>query len=735
MDFDEKYLDELLKAIEPITGPPEGEDAEGHVDESIPDVPEEELESEVAEPLEMDESVEELLAGADGAVADIVMPEEPAEAEAVEPEANPEPEANHGPEAEPAPESEPEVVSLSIDDLDPNDGNKSLSADEIAALFNSANAEEPADTAEAEENADEEPEEPEEPIELELDAPELASLIADSESGDTESTDSEEESDLSVDGLMDEEPSLSDLLAESANEDAGEFPIEGEQEIDLGMSADEIDAMLNAAKEAGNEPEEKIAEEDTDELLSLLASAGDEALGDIQNLLDSDEKGEAVDAAALEAATSVEDVASGVLETEEEAAARTKEEKKAAKKKAKEDKKAARAAKKAAKGGKTAEGNEAADSTATDDADAKSGKGFFAGLLAMLTENLDDEIDSEEAKASEGEGDNGSEGEIAIISDENKEILEELDKEKGKKKGKKPKKEKKKKGKGDKAEGEEDESSDEEGEEGEAAGKKKKKKKKKEKAPKAEEIPARPEKKLPKKRVRATFILCFSIMAGIIILTIVLTNALNLKEARYAYDRQDYQTTYDDLYGLELEGEDKDIFVKSQIMLMLDRKLQSYMNYKKLGMEEEALNALLKAVEMYPDVLIQAESHGVVPQVENTYSQIKDALAAYGLSEADAAEINGYESKVKYTKRIDSIIHGTPFTYDDDIAAEGGMTAAPDQAPEGSTQTVDDILPREQDFLPDDPTAIFDTEQPAAPEENGAPIDAIADIPVDEGNI
>ncbi len=706
MDFDEKYLDDLLKAIEPITGPPEGEDAEGHVDESVPEVPEEELESEIAEPLEMDESIEELLAGADEAAAPVVVPEESTE-----------PEASALEVTEPEPIPEPESMSLSIDDLDPADGNKSLSADEIAALFNSANAEDAAGAADesaddkGDETEGEMPVEPEAIIETDSDIPELSSLIEDAEG-----------------------PSLSDLLAESSDTD-GES-LEGEQEIDLGMSADEIDAMLSAAKEAGSEPEEKIAEDDTDELLSLLASAGDEALGDIQNLLDSDENGEAVDVAALEAATSVEDVASNVLETEEEAAARTKEEKKAAKKKAKEDKKAARAAKKAVKGDQAADGEE--DAEGTEGAGGKAGKGFFAGLMAMLTENLDDEIESEDAKASEGEGTDGGEGEIAVISDENKEILEELDKEKGKKKGKKAKKEKKKKkGKGGEAEGEEGESSGEEEEEGEDTGKKKKKKekKKKEKASKAEEVPSRPEKKLPKKRVRATFILCFSIMAGIIILTIVLTNTLNLKEARYAYDIQDYQTAYDDLYGLELEGEDKEIFVKSQIMLMLDRKLQSYMNYRKLGMEEEALNALLKAVEMYPDVLIQAESYGVVPQVENTYSQIKDALATYGLSEADAIEINGYDSKVKYTKRIDSIIHGTPFTYDEDIAAEGGMVTVPDQVPADSTQTVDDILPREQDFLPDDPSRIFDGEQPAVPEGDGAPLDAITDIPVDEGNI
>ncbi|MBR5360860.1 MAG: hypothetical protein IK123_08225, partial [Lachnospiraceae bacterium] len=120
-----------------------------------------------------------------------------------------------------------------------------------------------------------------------------------------------------------------------------------------------------------------------------------------------------------------------------------------------------------------------------------------------------------------------------------------------------------------------------------------------------------------------------------------------------------------------------------------------------------------------------------------TYSQIKDALSTYGLTEEDAREINAYESKVKYTKRIDSIIHGTPFTYDEDIAAEGGVEAtATDQATESPAETVEDILPPETDFLPDDPGRIFNDDSPTPPaSDEGEPAEGAADIPVDEGNV
>ncbi len=731
MDFDEKYLDELLKSIEPITGPAEEEADDSEAAEAIPDMPEEELDSDVAEVLEDDpEPGPEPVAEPE--------PEPAAEEAAPEPEpaveeAAPEPEAPAA--AEPAADS-----PASILDVDPEDGNKLLSAEEIAAMFNAA------ESAEAPASAP-----VEEPVEIEMDSPELADLLgsveADTEEGADisleslldESSDDEPsveepveidlaDDDAIMDNLMGEGPSLSDLLDADGEDSAPE------EEEEQALSADEIDAMLEAAQSAGSEPDAAsdvaATDADADELMSLLASAGDEDLGDIQSLLDSDEKGEVVDAAALEAATSVDDIASGVLDTPEEAAAKAKADKKAAKLKAKEDKKAAKAAKKAGKGQEAGEESEGAEPK----------KGFFAGLLAMLTETVDDE----EETASEGEGSaeggdialDGEGSEVANISDENKEILEELDKEQGKKKGKKAKKDKKKKkkGKGEAAEGGEGEEGEgEEGEGGDDSGKKKKKKerKKKEKAPKAEEVPTKPEKKLPKKRVRATFILCFSILAGIIILTIIMTKATNLMEASSAYENQDYQTTYEDLYGLELKEEDQEIFNKSQIMLMLDRKLRSYQIYHKLGMDEQAVDALLEGVKMYPDLLIQAESYGVVPQVDMTYRQILEVLASYGISEEDAKEIAAYESKVKYTRRIDSIVHGTPFTYDEDIAAEEAALA-PQAAPEAEepAQTVDDILPPETDFLPDDPNSIFEEGMP----EPGADADDVSPV-TDEADL
>ena len=219
MDFDEKYLDELLKAVEPITGPMGDEPAEGSKpDDSVPDMAEEELDSDVAEPLEMDESVEELLASSQSSETEA----EPAAEEAApeEPTAEPEPE----PVAEPEPAAEPEApaaAGLTIDDLDPADGNKTLSADEIAALFNSANGDAPAPAAEEPEPevTEDAPEETPEPMEIDLDSPELSDLISeigeDGADAPEESAEPAEEMEIDLGDI-----SLDSLLAESTEADA-----------------------------------------------------------------------------------------------------------------------------------------------------------------------------------------------------------------------------------------------------------------------------------------------------------------------------------------------------------------------------------------------------------------------------------------------------------------------------------------------------------------------------------
>lgn len=319
---------------------------------------------------------------------------------------------------------------------------------------------------------------------------------------------------------------------------------------------------------------------------------------------------------------------------------------------------------------------------------------FFSKMLDALTEEID-----EQAK----EGGNVPEADKTGVTQENLTILKELsaeDKKKAKlaKKEEKQKKKAEKKGKnapnkGENADEEEGKSSD--NQKGKKAKKPKKKREKKEK-PRKVEVITKPEKKLPRKRVLATLALCFSILVAVLILQNVVFKTDNLKEARYAFDNGDYATCFANLGAVERTEEEEDLYQKSMIIMTVQRKWDAYNNYLALGNRIEALNSLLEGVAQYRGQEDLALECGVHAQITVIYQDIMEALQGFGLSQTDVDEILAYESKVTYTKRLDSIVNGTPFVIEDSL--ESTVISEP--------QPLQDVLPGEEDFLPDDTTLV-----------------------------
>lgn len=331
----------------------------------------------------------------------------------------------------------------------------------------------------------------------------------------------------------------------------------------------------------------------------------------------------------------------------------------------------------------------------------KSGKKetFFSKLVTMLTE------EDEEEEPKKG---TVPEASATGITDENENILEELSKEE-KKKRKKEEKEQKKKEKEAKKKGKATPEG-EEAEEGEAEDDKKKKKKKvkKEKPRKVTDIDEKPAKKLSKKKVSVVFAFCFSILALILIMHTVLLDFGNLKEARWAFDNADYETCYANLYGVERSEKDEEIFQKSYIILAVQRKWDSYERLSMAGMKVEALDALFEGVRVYRNMEARAESYGILSRITPIFETIYGELQNYGLTDADIEEILSYESKVSYTKHLESIVNGTPFVMDEWLSE----TAEPEveeviQEP----QVLEDVLPMEEDFLPDDTSLVTEMNQ------------------------
>ena len=208
----------------------------------------------------------------------------------------------------------------------------------------------------------------------------------------------------------------------------------------------------------------------------------------------------------------------------------------------------------------------------------------------------------------------------------------------------------------------------------------------------------KPGKRISKKGVLVIAALCLSLMAMIIVTCSMIPDFFEKREAREAFYESDYIKVYEMMYGKTLDESDEIIFHKAETILQLDRKLDSYQNYLGIGEEVRALDSLMSGVEKYPEILAKAEEYRVTQEVNAIYEMILGVLSdKYSISEEEARTIIAY-SDVLYTKRLESLVNGTPFE-------EPSAAAETNEQP----QAEQDILPEEQ--------VIIEEDIPAEPEE------------------
>ena len=160
---------------------------------------------------------------------------------------------------------------------------------------------------------------------------------------------------------------------------------------------------------------------------------------------------------------------------------------------------------------------------------------------------------------------------------------------------------------------------------------------------------------------------------------------MTIQNAKRAYNEGDYRTAYTTLAGMELDDTNSELFKRATVILELQGKYDGYLNYQKMDMGMEALNALLKGIEKYDKLYTYGEQYGVTDELDKTYQQILSALIEnYGLSEEDSRQILAYD-RITYTKKMDSIINGTEFV--DPNAPVVEEETLPDMLPEEETMS------------------------------------------------
>ncbi len=437
-----------------------------------------------------------------------------------------------------------------------------------------------------------------------------------------------------------------------------------ESAIDENMTQEDIEALL--AKAASGEEEDISPEPGSEELEDLIADGeGDIDISEIGQLLEKDERNEAVDPSVTGILEDGDDAVSAILD--EESPEKPVNDRKARRERRKKERAARRekkrleklAKKKKKRGGAGQEG--AASSEELPDIDsevnaaleagliseedaaylenekkadeAKEKKGFFSRLINALTEEVEDD---DEKFAEETAVDRAKAG-----ATDNERILAELEgdgaPQETEKKEKKPKKEKKKKAKPKK--------------------KPKPKKAPKPKPPKKPKKPSfintGPDLNVPKKKVALVMFMCLSIgvLAGI--MSVFIPFYLDTRNARAEFDKKNYEQVFMDLTAHKLSPEDQELYDKNLILYKVNRRYDSYRNYMILNMRTEALNSLVQGIRVIGEEERKSIEYGVSGEFDVIANNIIDALEnVFGVSIDMAQEWLQIKDSEEYTRII-----------------------------------------------------------------------------------
>jgi len=167
------------------------------------------------------------------------------------------------------------------------------------------------------------------------------------------------------------------------------------------------------------------------------------------------------------------------------------------------------------------------------------------------------------------------------------------------------------------------------------------------------------QKRLSPKKIAVTVVFAGSVLGLVLLFTQYATLEESLIKARRAYYDGDYKSVYIETYGTELDESDALVQERSRVILIMQRKLDSYENNLKLGREVEALNSLITGVETYDVINAEAESCGVLAEVQSIRDDILKILNNnYGISEERARELLQTEENSEYTLALNQILSG-----------------------------------------------------------------------------
>ncbi len=166
------------------------------------------------------------------------------------------------------------------------------------------------------------------------------------------------------------------------------------------------------------------------------------------------------------------------------------------------------------------------------------------------------------------------------------------------------------------------------------------------------------EKKINPKQVVTTFVILAVLAATVVLGTNEFNYHMVIARATNYFEMQKYRKAYDQIVGVDIKDRDQEIKDKILCVMYVQQQIDSYNNFTKLEMYENALDSLIKGVRKYNEHYEEAKAMGISSDLDGLHATIEKELKDnYGLSMEVVNAWTKLDQKDYTTTVLDYVAH------------------------------------------------------------------------------
>lgn len=165
-------------------------------------------------------------------------------------------------------------------------------------------------------------------------------------------------------------------------------------------------------------------------------------------------------------------------------------------------------------------------------------------------------------------------------------------------------------------------------------------------------------------RAGASIVFVFFALIGVGIIwgTGAFSYSISIKNAEYEFKQEEYTRAYNEIYGLEIKGEDMMLYDRIMTVMYVQKQLNSYTNYYGMKDYPRALDSLLKGLQRYEKYIDLAVELDIDTDLDSVRKKILMEISTrFFMTEQEAMEIIQSGSQVEYSEKVYEAVEGLKF--------------------------------------------------------------------------